>query len=395
MNVLSIPALGGGASHLIPLYVLHQRYFSRMDNWQNYFLLPQEQHQRFRQAGVDVLPINYHLAVRKQELDVSRHAPQLMELERKAFLRSRPDIILEDNSFSTPLIAEKNQVPRISIHRTGFFRSLPSEQKNPNHIHSLEKGFEEDRWFDASCILQPGRQAHSDRGNSDTQRLQAYLSPKTKLIPGIPSIEVLPEDVPNRSSYFYTGPLTVEDHPSSVLQQELNAFFAANQGRYKALVTLGLIDRTNVSCFITDLLKRGFAVVSTVRTQPCSKYATRYFYNSFLPLHYICSQVDLVVHQCGSGMYHYPILNEKPAITLGTRCYDREDVAVRLQQLGVARHVPHFRDNPQFFSIFQEHVVRFEEGRLIDFNQLKKLKQEIYQTMLDFDMEQVIEYTLN
>jgi hypothetical protein len=39
MNVLTIPYIAGGDSHLIPLYVLHQRYIRRMGSINNYFLL--------------------------------------------------------------------------------------------------------------------------------------------------------------------------------------------------------------------------------------------------------------------------------------------------------------------------------------------------------------------
>jgi hypothetical protein len=394
MNALSIAALGGGASHLIPLYVLHRRYFSRMKGWQNFFLLPKDRHENFLREGIDVLPIDYSFSVAKEEKDFSRYAPLLQLKENLALSAARPDIILEDNSFSAPLIAEKNNIPRISIHRTGFFRSLPEGLKNPSHMHSLEKGFEKEKWFDASIFLQavPGKIPKNQR--TDTDLLRHYLFPRTKLIPGIPSIEVLPEDMPDRSSFFYTGPLTVEDRPSPKLQQELSDFFMQNRGRRKVFFTLGLIERSDVQVYLDHLLAKGYAVVSTIKSALPASTTSRYFYNPFLPLHFVCSQVDLIIHQCGSGMYHYPILNEKPAITLGTRCYDREDVALRLQQLGVSRHVPHRQDNADHLTVFQQQLESFEKGMLNNDQQLRSLKEEVYQTMLNFDMEAVLVYTL-
>ena len=226
--------------------------------------------------------------------------------------------------------------------------------------------------------------------------MQRYLYSKTKLIPGIPSIEILPEDIEGRDSYFYTGPLTVEDNPSEKLQQELQEFTAANKDNKTVFITTGLVDSTSIEDMIKVILKKGYSIITTasslsetIRKNPCV------YVNRFLPLNYICTIVDLVVHQCGSGMYHYPILNEKPTITIGTQCYDREDVAIRLEQLGVSKHTPHPKDDANYLEIFKQHISSFENKQLCDFNRLNELREEIYNTMLNFDMKKVIDYTLN
>lgn len=395
MNALSIAAISGGASHLIPLFVLHQRYFRRIPELRNCFLLPKAKHGLFAQAGIDVLPIDYRLDIQSLNDNLQAHLNRLMELEQLAYLKAAPDLILEDNAFSTPLIAERNDIPRISIHRTGFFRSLPPERRNPAHMHSLEKGFEQKKYFDASYLLGATPDDPRPEMHASAALLGNYLRAKTKLIPGIPSIEVLPESIADKNSYFYTGPLIVEDQPSPKLIRELEGFLAKNQSRRKVFITMGLIDRSDIGLYVKHLLARGYAVIATSKTKVPQAYRGSYFFNPFLPLHFVCSQVDLVIHQCGSGMYHYPILNHKPAITLSTQCYDREDVAVRLQDLQVSGHVPHPNDNAGFLERFVQLIDHFENGKLCNFDQLQRLRAEIYQTMLDFDAEKMINYTLN
>jgi len=305
-----------------------------------------------------------------------------------------PDIIIEDNSFSTPLIAEKNNIPRISIHRTGFFRSISSIHKNDNHKHSIEDKLGSNDTDVISFIKSNKLDLSIPENRIDINFLKNYVNSKAKLIPGIPSIEVLPKSIKNRDSYFYTGPLTVEDNPSQELIKKLSSFFEINNQRKVVFITTGLIDQSEIKPLIDILFTNGYAVISTSNIFVEDKYSRMYYQNSILPLNYICSKVDLVIHQCGSGMYHYPILNEKPTITIGTQCYDREDVAIRLEQLKVSKHTPHPNDNNDYLNIFTQHLENFKNSTLCDFTKLKELKEEIYSTMLNFDMEEVIKYTL-
>jgi len=228
----------------------------------------------------------------------------------------------------------------------------------------------------------------------DEDYLRNYLKAKTKIVPGIRSLEVLPDELTNDESYFFSGPLLVEDNPSEILMGELNKFFSINAQRKKAFITTGLIDRTSIVDHIEYLLKRNYAVISTLKHEVSADQQKSFFYNPFLPLNLICSKVDIFIHQCGNGIYHYPILHEKPSITLGTQCYDREDVALRLQQLGVSKHIPHPEDNKDYLSFFAEAIEEFEKGSLTDFETLKKLKDEIYETMLSFDARKLIDFTL-
>lgn len=396
ISILSIPALAGGASHLIPLFVLEKRYFNKMSDINNAFLVAEEKHNTLKELNVNVAPIDYKLEIKSVNDDFSIHKENLSKMESQAYNLVQPNIILEDNSFNTPLIAEKNNIPRISIHRTGFFRSLPLEQRNSNHVHSLEKGMGDSKMSDASVFLDSTiGNPLSEEHKNDTILLKNYLSSKTKLIPGIPSLEVLPENIEDRESYFYTGPLIMEDNPSDTLLDELKVFIQMNKNSKTVFITTGLIDTTSIDVYVNHLLNMGYAIISTINIIIDQNYQHQFFYNRFLPLNYVCSIVDLVIHQCGSGMYHYPILNEKPTLTIGTQCYDREDVAIRLEQLGVSKHIPHPNDDPNYLEIFKTHLRSFENNQLCDFKKLGELKDEIYETMLNFDMQEVINYTLN
>ena len=391
MNILTVSSITGGLSHLIPLYVLHQRYLKINTKIKNQFLVKSELQPLLMTQGIECLPIDYNL---KGDLIMTNNLlsikERIVEMEKEAFAIVKPSLIIEDNAFSTPLIAEKNQVPRISIQRTGFFRSIDKRYRNDKHIHSLEKGGslgESLNFYDLKESI------HENYGR---HFLKHYLNSKAKIIPGIPTIERLPVDIENEDSYFHCGPLIVMDKPSFNLLNRLNEFVRANSQKKIVFITTGLIDTTPVEEFIQFFIKRNYAVVTTCscNTDITDAYEQEFFYNRSLPLNYICSISDLVIHQCGSGMYHYPIINRVPSLTLGTQCYDREDIALRLQELGASRHIPHPHDNPNYWNIFLELVKRFEMNELVDYNMIERLRIEINNTMLNFEMEKVIQYAL-
>ena len=402
MNILLLSAIGGGHSHLIPLYVLNQRYLERVENVTSYFLIPEKLHQSYKEAKINVLPIDF-----KQPNDANalisnyegskKFFKCVLSNISQAVSDIKPAIIIDDLEPLSTLIAEKKKIHRISIHRTGYFRSIEPEFRNQNHIHSMEK-LNHGKIWDASVLLNPSlfeKQLRHHRVSSNLKCLFNYLNAKTKLIPGIASIERLPGDIKDRSSYFYTGPLLVKDNPSDILMEELGLFWDANNGRKTVFITTGLVDLDDIQDIVLHLLKNNYAVISTRSFNACREYGKQFIYIPFAPLNHICSKADLIIHQCGSGIYHYPLLHQKPAITLGTQCYDREDIAIRLQQLGVSRHVPSAKDDKNYLEIFTESLQMFENEKLCNYEQLKKLKDEIYRTMLEFDAEEMLEYTLN
>lgn len=392
MNILTVPYIAGGLSHLLPLYVLQQKYLRSNTDVANQFLVNSNSQSFLMLQGIQCVPVNYAF---DESLWISNNYSKLkqqqIEMEDQAYNIVKPSLIIEDTAFFTPLIAEKNHLPRISIQRTGNFRSIDQRFRNPKHVHSLQKGSNIDKSVSFS-------DSHTSKATISTDLdlffLQQYAKPKAKIIPGIATIECLPENIENRESYFYSGPLVVFDKPSKNLTIRLDEFLNNNKHKPIVFITTGTIDRTPVGKFIEFFVKRGYAVITTYNCEINEKYKQEIFYNKLLPLHYICGISNLVIHQCGSGMYHYPIMNRVSSLTLGTQCYDREDIALRLQELGVSGHIPHPDDNADYWNFFLEMVNRFEKKTLTNFYMMDKLRIEINETMSNFRMEKIIEYAL-
>lgn len=393
MNILNIPYFAGGLSHLIPLYVLHHKYIRNNVKINNQFMVNNHLQVFLKMQGVDSVAMNYFSDDDLKPItdDNLKTIEYVMEKEKEAFKKSKPNIIIEDNSFTTPLIAEKNKIPRISIQRTGNFRSIDKSLRNSNHVHSMEKGSHIER---SKFFSNPDNFDVPNFDDFDTNLLQHYSKPKAKIIPGIPSIEQLPNDIEDRKSYFYSGPLIVTDKPSKNLSNRLEKFLSANKQKPLVFITTGTIDKTPIERFIKYFIEKNYAVITTCNCEINETNKESIFYNKLLPLHYICSIANLIFHQCGSGMYHYPIMNKKPSLTIGTQCYDREDVAQRLQQLGVSGHIPHPDDSSDYWEIFIEKMNQFENDTLVDYKMMDQLKTEIDETMSNFDIEKVIEYAL-
>lgn len=388
MTILNIPYFTGGLSHMLPLLALNHRYNKSLNS---YFLVHSSLQGFLKGKGVNCVPIDY-FGNETEYLDNSKQAIEyVVKKEKEAYEKIKPTLIIEDCSLTSPLIAEKNNVPRISIQRTGFFRSIDKCYRNPDHLHSLQKGDSvqhslADSTKTVSKLLQ--------NSELNQNNFNSYRSAKAKIIPGIPSIECLPDDIENRQSYFYSGPLIVKNQPSRNLLIRLGIFFELNKNKPVVFVTTGTIDKTPVEKYIEYFAKRNYAVITTNNCEISEEYKQNVFYNELLPLDYICKISDLVIHQCGSGMYHYPIMTKKAFLTIGTQCYDREDIAQRLQKLGVSGHIPHPDDNPDYWNIFIKLINKFETHTLTDYGMMNRLKNEIDKTMANFRMEEVIKYAL-
>lgn len=400
-NIVLLPSTSWVHSHLIPLFVLDQRYLKRLKNVESFFILPEEFKESYNNLGINVIAVDLKVIENIAELDQHKESQSVFDEALHSLLQSTSsvtlDIIIDDGEPFSTIVAKEKNIPRISIHRTGYFRSVEPEFRNPNHLHSFEKSNYGKNW-DASILLNPSlfeRQPAYRQLSSHAKLLTDYLNAKTKLIPGIATIEKLPDDINDRDSYFYTGPLLVKDNPSKKLMEELEEFWNVNKDRKKVFITTGLVDQDNIQDIILYLLIKKYAVISTRDFGICKRYGNQFMYIPFAPLNHICSKVDLIIHQCGSGIYHYPLLCMKPAITLGTQCYDREDIAIKLQQLGVSRHIPSPNDDNGYLKTFAKSLHLFEKDNLCDQKQLKKLNEEIFQTMLEFDAEEMLKFTLN
>lgn len=395
MDILTVPYFAGGLSHLLPLYVLHHKYLKKNSEINNHFLVNNQLQTFLRTQNIKCVQIDY-FGDDKQSLllsnDFSEISKYVISKEKEAYDKVQPELLIEDNSFTTPLIAEKNSVPRISIQRTGTFRSIDKRFRNSKHVHSMQKGININR---ASFLVDPKNLNTPKFNTSDKRYLENYFRPKTKIIPGISTIETLPDDIEDRDSYFYSGPLIVMDKPSKKLSERLVEFLEKNQQKPVVFITTGTIDKTPIERYIEFFVKRNYAVVTTSNCEINVNYSDNIFYSNLLPLNYICEISDLVLHQCGSGMYHYPILNKVPSMTIGTQCFDREDIALRLEELEVSSHIPHPEDNDNYWEVFLEKVHSFEKNELVNHNMINQLKAEIEETMQNFNIQEVIKYTIS
>ena len=168
------------------------------------------------------------------------------------------------------------------------------------------------------------------------------------VIPSIPQIDVLSDRVQEYypdTTFVYTGPLL----PTSAKQipNLLNEWLASRrqEGLPILLVTFGTFWGANLyKAFAGCLRKIDVAVLMIVPQEKerksleqynCDRFQVTGFTN-FRPL---VDGADVVLHHCGHGTLHTVLLAGKPSLTLGSGEYDREDNAIRLEELGCGKHL--------------------------------------------------------
>jgi UDP:flavonoid glycosyltransferase YjiC (YdhE family) len=166
------------------------------------------------------------------------------------------------------------------------------------------------------------------------------------VVPSIPQIDPLPDTVHDdypESTFVYTGPLLLPiGTPASAALRDWIASFRQN-GTPVLLVTLGTAWETTMYRTLADCLERTeFAVVMVVpddRLRRELRDGPRLQVVGLTDLRDLAAQVDVVVHHCGHGTLHTALLAGKPSLTLPSGHYDREDNALRLQDLDCGRHL--------------------------------------------------------
>lgn len=316
MRVLFLPCPGAVLAHLIPLIALA----SRLDasRHESAFLIPRDFKNVLRQH-LNILDIQYS---REHQFRSEMRA-------RGSFL---PDVIVDDMSPTALLTAKLSGTPRVSIRRTGDFPwRVPSD---PTYCHS-------------SGVLnfeQYYRNVEAVCGISAPKSLPEVCAGDMNIIPGISRVEVLPARLCNDPRYVFAGGLMVPDSflPCAGLDA-LMTFLQKNQQRKVVYLTLGTTMKPDERFreIIRSMLDIGVAVISSVDLPDVNSLRNEIFLHaSFLPLDTVCARIDLMVHHCGSGTYQYAIKHKVPSICIGSRCYDRDDVAKRLEELGAARYIP-------------------------------------------------------
>jgi UDP:flavonoid glycosyltransferase YjiC (YdhE family) len=168
------------------------------------------------------------------------------------------------------------------------------------------------------------------------------------VVPSIPEIDPLPARVRDHypeSTFVYSGPLLLQ--VGSPTSESLREWIASSQreGAPVILVTLGTAWGAKIYEALADCLERTeFAVIMVIpedheRHHLQQRNGPRFQAVGLIDLRDLAERVDLVVHHCGHGTLHTVLLAGKPSLTLPTGQYDREDNALRLEDLGCGRHL--------------------------------------------------------
>lgn len=368
-------------SHLIPLIALAKKL--RRGEFTVAFLVPNELGEYVRNNHFDVVTPNNRFDKLTQELI--------------AISNFNPDVIVDDHNFYTAFSGRVMNKPRISIVRKG---TIPGEKLSPGYKHS--SGVNE--FFDSINKM--------DHKGLDLWRpasISDLFTGDINIIPSIPTLELLPVELENRESYIYSGPLLLTDQEmagslsfSSDVITALNTFITNNQGRRLVYFTKGIADPVEILnrasvCVHSLLSHENIAVITNIRIEGAYD-KNRCFSNNFLPMNTICARADLMIHQCGSGAYNYQLINEVPAIILGSKCYDRDDVAIRLQELGTAVYIPADLPDDAYYSRFNEYMHLLLQAdsyaRKEQQHALKATKEQIEQVQIAFDFEKVIHHAI-
>jgi len=373
-------------SHVIPLLALAKKL--DRDRFECWFMVNQQLHGLVEATGFRCV-------------EIDRRSPENIDLELRALREVMPDVIIDDLSLTTAITSRIVGKPRISIVRTG---TLPYEKKIEGYEHSsrLEIIFEEMKGKELDLLAEWKPKNTSDLFLADMH-----------IVPSIPSIESLPSELRGDESYVYSGSLHLSDEEVSYSVKEVPEFSVLpydtiddfiRQNRHRKIVffTYGFarpseISRRSRQC-IKAILNNGASVITNIPYEVDESEKAFLLKGDFFPLSQICSQVDAVVHQCGNGMYNFQILNELPGIVLGTKRYDRDQIARQLERLGAAVYLPADDEDDHFHREFDKSIrVLLEDSSSLwhrQRNVLRELKNELELTSNNFNLERVIEQSI-
>ena len=369
MKLLFIPLAHGGLSHFIPLIALSKRFD---DRYEKVFLLTDYLKQTVFARDIEVLDLNF--------------SGTFMD-EIKAFKHFGPDVVFDDMVTYTYFTSRIWDIPRVCIHRTGLFTSDGWQGRRHSGLRDIDELNAQLAYFHA--FGEPDIPTH----------IIDYYRGDAQVVPGIPSLEVLPEELKGNSDYFFTGPLILDkDQAREETKQGVADFFEANRNRRVVYFTMGLIYQAGEGArrVIRELLKQGIAVVTNidVRDSILPTLMEHFYYANFLPLHQVCQGVDLILHQCGNGIYHYPILYQKPAIIIGTSFYDRDEVGKVLADKKLAGFLDSAKLGEQLVPELLDLVVNYLEDpeRYIDMAALRETRDAIEHTGKTFRPDRLIDF---
>jgi len=170
------------------------------------------------------------------------------------------------------------------------------------------------------------------------------------VVPSIPELDPLPpgaQDIYPESTFVYTGPLLLPI--GSPISDSLLEWIASRrqEGTPTILVTLGTAWGARMYEPLADCLERTDCAVIMLtpdeHLRRCmeQRNGAKFQAVGLTDLRDLAERVDLVVHHCGHGTLQTVLLVGKPSLTLPSGEYDREDNALRLEDLGCGRHLGH------------------------------------------------------
>lgn len=209
------------------------------------------------------------------------------------------------------------------------------------------------------------------------------------VVPSIPDLDPLPEGVRDHypeSTFVYTGPLLLQ--VGSPTSESLRKWIASCQreGSPVILVTLGTAWGANIYTMLADCLAQTeFAIIMVipddrVRHHLEQRNGPRFQAAGLTDLRDLAERVDLVVHHCGHGTLHTVLLAGKPSLTLPSGQYDREDNALRMEDLGCGRHLGHdfFRNG------FDARALSAAANNVLSDSSIKKAVSAVSKTVGDY-----------
>lgn len=171
------------------------------------------------------------------------------------------------------------------------------------------------------------------------------------VIPGVPELDPIPDrsyECYKNTRFVYCGPLLLY---GPKLNDEVIGWVEArhNDGRYVALLTLGTIWGSHIVRSLIDGLESpDLAIVvllpkTSVAPDEQIPNRAQVFFTGWTDLVALARIVDVVIHHAGHGTTYATVLAGKQSLTLPSGEYDREDMGIRLQDLGCGRHMGHER----------------------------------------------------
>jgi hypothetical protein len=308
--------------------------------------------------------------------------------------------VVDDASLTTLYSAHITKKPRVAIQRTGMFPGARPRRKNQRY--QLDKLIPIDKY----------KGYRNTMGLPEIKNYTDLFDAEMKIVPGINTIEVLPDHLQSDPTYVFCGPLVIDDfflgvdfNPKGKAgsgklydYEPLESFFNANKNRFKVLFTYGTIALPTQSIFnaIKYLFDNNAAVVTSTKLPELNKSQQELcFYAKYLPMNYVCANVDMMIHHCGNGTYQYHILHQLPSITIDTEFQDRIDVALRLEELGVNCHLPSPEECEDFLLLFKQTFDKYVESSSSFYlntakKKLSELKKETNRVSTAFDFESIL-----